>query len=136
DHTFGKGTVQAVEDLPQKLGGLKTTIGLYFTPGGESTQNVGVESDIVFSSALTIDEFGEKTLDYSLPPKKIKPFLSAEAFVAKGRGAWDLIDQKTVRKLNEKSQARIKKDPDFKKILDDIAKAKKKKGDVVVLSEF
>src|SRR5690606_17946849 len=67
---------------------------------------------------------------------KIKPFLSAEAFVPSGKNKWDVIDKKTVQKLKTKSLARIKKDPEFKKIVDDIEKAKKKKNSDIVLSEF
>lgn len=104
---FAKGTVQAVEDLPQKLGALKTTIGLYFIPGGYSTQHIGVVSDIEFPSALSTEEIGEKILDYSLPQKKIKPFLSAEAFVPSGSGQWTLIDKNTISKLKTSSALRV-----------------------------
>jgi carboxyl-terminal processing protease len=138
DHTYGKGTVQTVEDLHAKLGALKTTIGLYFIPSGQSTQHIGVKSDVVFPSVLDNDDRGEKKLDYSLPAKKIAPFLSAEAFVpANEVGTWQLIDKRTIAALNTKSQARIAKDPEFKKVKDDIKKAseKEKKGEVVV-SEF
>lgn len=133
DHTFGKGTVQAVDDsLPQGLGAIKTTIGMFFTAGGKSTQHIGVDSDIVFPSALSTDEFGEKTLDYSLPPKSLKPFLSAEAYVPSGPSAWKLVDQKTIEKLKAQSKARVDKDPEFKKIRDEIAKNAKKKNEIVI----
>lgn len=137
DHTFGKGTVQAVEDLPQKLGALKTTIGLYFIPGGSSTQHIGVTSDIEFPSLYATEEAGEKTLDYSLPPRKIKPFLSAEAFVPKGHGAWTLIDGKTIQKLKKSSVKRVASSADFKKIRDDIAKQKSRdRNGEITLGEF
>lgn len=135
DHTFGKGTVQAVEDLPQKLGALKTTIGLYFIAGGESTQHIGVGSDIVFPTAYSNDEIGEKLLDYSLAPKKIKPFLSAEAFVPSGVGAWTLIDKNIVNQLKVDSLKRIAKSTEFKKIKMDFAKSemkKNKKGEIII----
>ena len=60
DHTFGKGSVQAIEIL-KKLGALKTTVGLYFIPSGKSTQKEGVSSDISFPSIFNVDELGEKT---------------------------------------------------------------------------
>ena len=137
DHTYGKGTIQAVENLPPRLGALKTTIGMYFIPGGNSTQHIGVSSDIPLPSVFTTEEFGEKTQDYSLPPKKISPFLSAEAVVPNGVGAWSLVDKKIIDKLKATSSARVKKDPEFKKIYDDIAKVKKR-GDsgAIVLAEF
>ncbi len=46
DHTFGKGSVQALMPLPWDLGGMKVTTGLYFLPGGKSTQKMGVEADV------------------------------------------------------------------------------------------
>jgi carboxyl-terminal processing protease len=136
DHTFGKGTVQAVEDLPQKLGALKTTIGLYFIPGGGSTQHVGVQSDILLPSVLSTEDIGEKTLDYSLPPKKIKPFLSAEAYSPTGKGAWQLIDKKQIARLRTASEKRVAADPEFKKVRDDIAKNKKRENGELLLADF
>ncbi|MCB0351259.1 MAG: carboxy terminal-processing peptidase [Bdellovibrionales bacterium] len=134
DHTFGKGTVQAVEDLPQKLGALKTTIGLYFIPGGYSTQHIGVVSDIELPSALSTEDIGEKTLDYSLPQKKLKPFLSGEAYVPSGPGKWNLIDKKTIEKLKSSSALRVAKSEDFKKVKKDIAKnnARDKNGEIEI----
>ncbi len=136
DHTFGKGTVQAVEPLPLKLGAIKTTIGLYYIPSGRSTQHEGVKGDITLPSALSIEELGEKNLDYSLPPRKIKPFLSAEAYVPSGRGAWQMIDDKIKSTLRAASEKRVAKDPEFKKVKDEIAKSLKRKLGEVVVSDF
>lgn len=133
DHTFGKGTVQAVDDsLPQGLGAIKTTIGMFFTAGGKSTQHIGVTSDVVFPSAFSDEEFGEKTMDYSLPPKTLKPFLSAEAYVPAGPSAWKLLDKATIEKLKAPSADRVAKSEDFKKILSDLAKAKKRKNEIII----
>lgn len=133
DHTFGKGTVQAVDDsLPQGLGAIKTTIGMFFTAGGKSTQHIGVNSDIVFPSSFSDDEFGEKTLDYSLPPKTLKPFLSAEAYVPAGPSAWKLLDKGTIDKLKLQSKPRVDKSADFKKIISDLEKSKKKKSEIII----
>lgn len=43
NHTFGKGTVQAVLNLPSDLGALKVTTGMFFIPGGHSTEYEGVK---------------------------------------------------------------------------------------------
>jgi carboxyl-terminal processing protease len=136
DHTFGKGTVQAVEPLPQKLGAIKTTIGLYYIPSGESTQHVGVLGDVTLPSVLSVEELGEKNLDYSLPPSHIKPFLSAEAYVPTGRGAWQMIDKKIITQLKADSAKRVAKDAEFKKVRDEVAKAEKHKNGEVVVSDF
>ena len=119
DHTFGKGTVQSVTNLPRGLGGLKTTVGMFFTAGGKSTQHIGVDSDVVFPSLYSTDEVGEKTLDYSLPPKTIKSFLSKQAYVKDGPDKWEPVNSTLIKKLNERSQARIKTNEDFKKIIKD-----------------
>ncbi|MGZ3743225.1 MAG: S41 family peptidase, partial [Pseudobdellovibrionaceae bacterium] len=47
DHTFGKGSVQSVLPMPNNLGALKVTVGMFFVPGGNSTQHRGVEADVV-----------------------------------------------------------------------------------------
>lgn len=135
DHTFGKGTVQSVEYLPAGLGAIKTTVGMFFTPGGKSTQHIGVASDIVFPSTLSIDEIGEKTLDYSLPPKTIKSFLSKSAYVTSGPSAWTQLQAPLLKKLKEKSEVRVSSSKDFKKIVDDIAK-NKKRGKMLVAGDL
>jgi carboxyl-terminal processing protease len=132
DHTYGKGTVQAVEELPQGLGALKTTIGMFFTAGGKSTQHVGVNSDIVLPSPWSTDEIGEKTQDYSLPPRVLKPFLSAEAVVVDGPSAWRPVGKREVDQLRTQSVSRVNASTDFKKIRDEIAKSKKRKEEVSI----
>jgi carboxyl-terminal processing protease len=135
DHTFGKGTVQSVEYLPAGLGAIKTTVGMFFTPGGKSTQHIGVSSDIVFPSTLSIDEIGEKTLDYSLPPKTIKPFLSKAAYVTSGPSAWQSVSPSLVKKLKEKSEGRVVGSKEFKKIEEDIVK-NKKRGKLLIAGDL
>ncbi len=135
DHTFGKGSVQSVEYLPQGLGAIKTTVGMFFTPGGESTQHRGVSGDIVFPSAFATDEVGEKTLDYSLPPKKIKEFISSSAFVTEGKGAWSQVNKDTIKKLKDKSAVRIADSKEFKKIKEEIDKIKKR-GKLIVVGDL
>ncbi len=135
DHTFGKGSVQSVEYLPLGLGAIKTTVGMFFTPGGESTQHRGVDGDIVYPSAFALDEVGEKTLDYSLPPKKIKEFISPTAYVTEGPGKWLTLNKEEIKKLKEKSLARVAAAPEFKKIKDDLDKVKKR-GKMIVVGDL
>ena len=132
DHTFGKGTVQSVEYLPPGLGAIKTTVGMFFTAGGASTQHRGVSADIAFPSTLSVDDVGEKTLDYSLPPKRIKEFLSPSAYVSEGKGAWAVLTKDLMKRLKTKSEARIATSKDFKKVRDEVAKAKKHGKNIVV----
>lgn len=132
DHTFGKGSVQSVEYLPPGLGAIKTTVGMFFIPGGNSTQHKGVNGDIVFPSVLATDDIGEKTLDYSLPPKKIKDFVSKEAFVAEGTGMWKQVTPELIADLKKKSNARVATSEGFKKISADFKKAQKRQKSMMI----
>ncbi len=133
DHTFGKGTVQSVVTLPS-VGALKVTVGMFFIPGGYSTQHRGVISDINFPSTLETDDIGEKTYDYSLPPQKLNSFISSSAFVTEGKYKWKILDKKTISALKDASDKRISSDEEFKKIADDLAKAIKR-GKIIDLAE-
>lgn len=135
DHTFGKGTVQSVEYLPPGLGAIKTTVGMFFTAGGQSTQHRGVPGDIVFPSAFAVDDVGEKTLDYSLPPKRIDSFTSPSAYITKGEGAWATLSPDMIKKLKEKSEPRIVASEGFKKIKTDMEK-RKKRGKMIVVGDL
>jgi carboxyl-terminal processing protease len=135
DHTFGKGSVQSVEYLPLGLGAIKTTVGMFFTPGGESTQHRGVDGDIVYPSSFALDEVGEKTLDYSLPPKKIKEFTSPTAFVTEGAGKWSPLPKDAIKKLKDKSLSRVATAAEFKKIKEDLDKIKKR-GKMIVVGDL
>lgn len=135
DHTFGKGTVQQVLNLPQDLGAIKVTIGMFFTAGGKSTQHTGVEGDILLPSAMNTTELGEKNLDYSLAPQKIEPFLSKEAYVKSGTGAWKQLDKSFVGTLQQRSTDRVAVDADFKKILEEIKKSEKDKNKLTLLED-
>lgn len=138
DHTFGKGSVQQVIPLAPGLGALKVTIGMFFTPGGYSTQHRGVSSDIVFPSELHSEEneIGEKSLDYSLPPKKIASFVSPTAVVTSGKGKWDKVDSKMVGVLNERSQRRILSEPKFQEIVKEISDKKKETKEILLADSF
>lgn len=138
DHTFGKGSVQQVSPYQlgfKTIGALKTTVGMFFTAGGMSTQHIGVDSHIEFPSIYTTDEIGEKTLDHSLPPKKIKSFLSKTAYVKKGADAWKPISNDLILKLLNRSKKRVAENKEFKEILDEKEK-NKKKNKVIKISEL
>jgi len=134
--TFGKGTVQSVEQLYPGLGALKTTVGMFFTAGGASTQHTGVAADIILPSSYDVAEIGEDTLDYSLPPKKIKSFLSKGAYVTSGKDKWNQLSANLIKKLGAESSKRVTKNEDFNKIIKDLAKAKNKSKTIKVSELF
>lgn len=134
DHTFGKGSVQSVMPIPQDLGAIKVTVGMFFTPGGNSTQHRGVDSDIVIPGPYVTDDMGEKGLDYSLPPKTIPAFLSPDANPKDGANRWSVVSADWIKSLSEKSKQRVAANAEFKKIEEELAKTKAK-GKVIKLAE-
>ncbi|OAZ89999.1 carboxy terminal-processing peptidase [Halomonas sp. G11] len=62
--TFGKGTVQTLNDLSH--GEIKLTRAKFYRISGESTQNRGVEPDIEFPSLIDPERIGESSLDHAL----------------------------------------------------------------------
>ncbi len=120
--TFGKGTVQTLLEVGRFMspfgfkvadaGALKLTIQKFYRPSGQSTQLKGVESDIVLPSRLAHLDVGEDSLKYPLAFDEVKP-----ADYEKWPGPVpDLNDLRT------RSAARIKNDPEFKYLEQDIAK--------------
>lgn len=135
DHTFGKGSVQSLSDLPFNLGGMKVTMAMFFIPSGVSTQQQGVNADVTLPSLFSTDEVGEKTLDYSLPPQKVATFISKEANSTQPDIKWTAVTDAAVKQLAEKSASRIAKDTKFIELKKKIEKAAKNAG-IVKLAEL
>ena len=70
--TFGKGTVQSLEDLSE--GQIKITESKYYRVNGMSTQNKGVVPDIELPSTWDISTVGESSYPTALSWDVIKPF--------------------------------------------------------------
>ena len=122
--THGKGTVQNVMPVPRerlfaflgnnvKQGALKLTIEQFYRVNGDSTQNLGVRSDVVLPSVLDHMELGEQYLDNALEFDRIGPAdyravgMTGPALVADLRG---------------KSQARVSGDPEWDRTAERIAR--------------
>lgn len=134
DHTFGKGSVQSVIDLPHGLGAMKVTVGLFFVASGKTTQHDGVSSDVAFPSVFGSDDIGEKVLDYSLEPQTIPPFISPDANGTAPGERWKPIEPAVVKALAQKSAARVEKSPEFAKIKSDLADAENQ--DVIKIADL
>ncbi len=115
-HTFGKGTVQNLNDIDEKLGAIKVTISKFYRPSGSSTQLKGVESDIVFPDLMDEFEIGEKHYDYALPWEKIK---------TSSYKTFPHVNPDIIKKLADRSKERVGKDEGFKKVFEAIAEFKK-----------
>jgi carboxyl-terminal processing protease len=111
-HSFGKGTVQNLNDIGDKLGAVKITISKFYRPSGSSTQLKGVSSDIVLPSVVDELEIGEKHYDYALQ--------------------WDQINASPFNRVNmvqpflstvkDRNAKRVASDPAFEKIRGEIKK--------------
>lgn len=116
-NSFGKGTVQNMIDLNRavpiankKLGQLKLTVAKFYRITGSSTQNLGVKPDLSFPSPYNAKEFGERSKPSALPWDQIQP--------AQFKKFSDL--SKTFPLLQKKYEERIKKDPEYQYLLDDV----------------
>jgi carboxyl-terminal processing protease len=135
DHTFGKGTVQTVTPLPPGLGALKITTARFFRPGGQSTQNDGVSSDVVIPSLLATDDLGEKNQPFALSGEKIPPLFGS---FANAIGPSDLDSQVSGSELAvlvRTSSERVAKSSEFEEVRTKLAEAKAHEG-VVRLADI
>ncbi|MDG2360574.1 MAG: carboxy terminal-processing peptidase [Planctomycetaceae bacterium] len=120
--THGKGTVQNVMPVssqlfssffkPQDRGALKLTINQFYRVNGDSTQNLGVKSDIVLPSLLDHMDIGESSLDNALAFDQI-----AESEYT----SLAYVNADVTSRLKKKSAKRIAMNDEFKKIKKDIA---------------
>ena len=117
--THGKGTVQQVIDLGSqlqgeevpKLGALKLTIQQFYRVNGDSTQNRGVNSDIVLPSFSEIAATPEKELDFALPFDQVKPVTHQDM---------KLVSEALKNDLRTRSAERIVKSAEFAKLKKEI----------------
>jgi carboxyl-terminal processing protease len=135
DHTFGKGSVQAVMRLREDLGAIKVTTGMFFTPGGNSTQERGVGSDVKIPSPYMSKEFSEDALDYALPRKSIPAFVSSEGNDLTAAAHFTPLTTTIIDELQKNSKARVAKDPEFAKIETELKESEKKNG-IVKLADM
>jgi carboxyl-terminal processing protease len=132
DHTFGKGSVQSIIPLPWDLGAMKVTTGLYFLPGGKSTQKTGVMADVRLPGWFLLEDIGEAALDYPLPAQAIAPFLGVRGNAVP---QWKSVDKPLIATLMSKSQGRVAKDAKFAKIIKENKEAADKKG-IIQLDDY
>jgi carboxyl-terminal processing protease len=131
--SFGKGTVQTVVNLDQvarndkpKFGELKLTIAQFFRVNGGTTQLRGVTPDIALPGLSDPKTFGETSYDNALPWTQIKPARYKQAGNFK-------VELPKLQALHDK---RVESDPDFQRLIEDVAelKAQRDKG-VISLNE-
>lgn len=112
ESTYGKGTVQRVQDLKQVMGEknnpvgeLKYTFQKFYRVSGSSTQHKGVEPDIKLPTALDPEQYGESSNLSALPWDVI----NAVSFQKTSD-----VNDRTISNLNKAYQERVKHDATLK----------------------
>jgi carboxyl-terminal processing protease len=128
--TFGKGTVQTILPIGRfasllgshsdEDGALKLTIQKFYRVAGGSTQLHGVASDIVLPSLSDLPEFGESALKNALPYDEV-----AKAKYTRWSDSHSLF----VDQLRRRSGERVKNDPEFHYVMEDIGRLRHKIDD-------
>jgi carboxyl-terminal processing protease len=121
--THGKGTVQSVMNVssrflqqlfkPQDLGALKLTINQFYRVNGDSTQNLGVPSDVALPSLLDNMDLGESFLDNAMPFDRIREV---------DHKRMSMVKPDMVSSIRENSRKRVLASSEFQKIDKDIEK--------------
>jgi carboxyl-terminal processing protease len=127
--THGKGTVQSLLDLGQKLflglpnspslGALKITMQQFYRPDGDSTQKRGVLSDIELPSITTHLDVGEADLDYPLAFDRVEPLKYKQ---------YADVTPVICKQLQQLSQQRVQASEKFQKVLRNITRYKEQKA--------
>lgn len=102
EQTFGKGTVQTVQDL--SYGQLKITGAKFYRISGDSTQHRGVVPDIAFPPLFNKKEIGESAQPNALPWDQVKAIIAPRTQAT----------QTALPQLLKKHEKRVKTDPNFK----------------------
>ena len=100
------------------IGALKLTIQQFYRPGGDSTQNRGVVSDVELPSLTTHLDVGESDLDYALAFNRVEPLQ---------HDMYHMVDAKLIEGLRQRSQQRIAQSEYFAKANRQIARYKEQK---------
>jgi carboxyl-terminal processing protease len=127
--THGKGTVQNVMPVSTQMfrvlpgakdrGALKLTINQFYRVNGDSTQNRGVESDVVLPSLIDNMDLGESFLENALAFDRIAPARHLDHA---------LTNPQIIAGLKEASQKRIAVDPKFQQRVKDIERYRARKN--------
>lgn len=124
EHTFGKGTVQQhrplgkiIDLFTNPFGSIQYTIAKFYRINGGSTQHRGVIPDIIFPSAIDPADWGESKEENALPWDQIPKAIYQPL---------DQLDDE-IAYLDALHQERIKQNPEFAYLQEDIIKYREEK---------
>ncbi len=118
--THGKGTVQNVMPVARQpfaflkttdLGALKLTINQFYRVNGDSTQNLGIPSDVILPSMIDHMDLGESFLDNALKFSRVRP----AGFETVG-----MVNSDVISELQKRSANRIAANEEFQELQADI----------------
>ena len=132
--TFGKGTVQNVQNLGPGQGAMKFTVARFHRPSGQSTQNAGVKVDITLPSLTDRPIFAESEQPYALPTSTVSPFLSDDVNQSGAKG-WAPITRVVIDDLTRRSAQRVKTSERFKEVREGLKKLEHN-ADQIKISEL
>ncbi len=120
-HTFGKGTIQVIQDLnflasKTREGMLKITQATFYSPKGQSIQKTGVTPNIVVPSLTELETDTEANKDFVIETKPVKPAPNFKASPPE----FDLL----LERLRAKSEERVAQSPVFAEIAKALAEKK------------
>jgi carboxyl-terminal processing protease len=104
--TFGKGTVQQLDDLSS--GQIKITESKFYRITGAGMQNKGIHPDIALPSTWDIEEIGESSYDRALSWDEIKPIHFTKF----------PMEQSLISQLKNEHLLRLDQNPNLQYILD------------------
>jgi carboxyl-terminal processing protease len=122
ERTFGKGTVQQVEDMnnyiriaDKKVGQVKLTLAKFYRVTGSSTQHKGVTPDLHLPSLYDDRQYGEDASPFALPWDQIVT------------SAFDKLDEQSIarKQLVSQENERLKSNKEYAYLLEDIEQLKK-----------
>ena len=111
--TFGKGTVQTLNDL--SYGQIKLTRAKFYRISGDSTQHRGVEPDILFPDMIDPERIGESSLDNALEWDTVQPV----QYRHYGE-PWEYLES-----LRSRHQERTKSNPNFRYLTERVELARR-----------
>ncbi|HQL83032.1 MAG TPA: carboxy terminal-processing peptidase, partial [Spirochaetota bacterium] len=111
ESTFGKGTVQTYNELPQKKGAVKITISIFYQPSGTSNQLTGIAPDIKVPDMTLIWDIGESKSRFPLSWEKIEPAPHKD---------YAMVTPGMISQLSGISTARINGNEKYRKLIEKI----------------
>lgn len=112
-NTFGKGTVQSYNELPDNRGAVKITMHVFYQPDGKSNQLNGISPDLILPDISSIWDIGERRTKNALEWKPIKQVKHKK---------YSAAEPAFIESLRVKSDARVRSNKKYQEYIQKINK--------------